>query len=42
MDTLGHYREIVRKLIHEYASYKPSHGQIGTEAVIDPERETMN
>lgn len=36
MDTLTHYREIVRKLIYEYASYKPSHGQIETEAIVDP------
>lgn len=39
MDTVERYREIVGKLIHEYASYKPSHGQIETEAVIDFERE---
>jgi hypothetical protein len=35
MDTLMHYRTIVRKLIDEYASYKPSHGHIDTEAIID-------
>jgi hypothetical protein len=39
MNTLEHYREIVRKLIQEYASYKPSHGQIETEAIVDPERD---
>jgi hypothetical protein len=39
MDTLERYREIVRKLISEYASYKPSHGQIDTEAIIDPEKD---
>ncbi len=39
MDTLTHYREIVRKVIAEYASYKPSHGQIETEAVVDPQRD---
>jgi hypothetical protein len=37
MDTLEQYRAIIRKIIHEYASYKPSHGQIETEAIIDPE-----
>ena len=37
MDTLEQYRTIVRQLIHEYASYKPSHGEINTEAIIDPE-----
>jgi hypothetical protein len=35
MDTIAHYREIVRNLILEYATYKPSHGDIVTEAVID-------
>ena len=39
MDRVERYREIVRRLIEEYASYKPSHGQIDTEAVIDPERD---
>ena len=33
--TLNTYRDIVRGLIAEYASHKPSHGQIETEAVID-------
>jgi hypothetical protein len=39
MDKLERYREIVRSLIEEYASYKPSHGQIETEAIVDPERD---
>jgi hypothetical protein len=39
MDTLARYREIVRQIIYEYASYKPSHGQIETEAIIDPEKD---
>jgi hypothetical protein len=34
-----HYREIVRQLVEEYASYKPSNGRIATEAVIDPEHD---
>jgi XisI protein len=29
------YREIVRRLVEEYAGYKPSHGQIETEAIVD-------
>jgi hypothetical protein len=37
MDKLNNYREIVRRIIREYASYKPSHGQIETEAIIDSE-----
>ena len=32
------YREIVRRLVAEYASYKPSHGQIETEAIVDADR----
>jgi hypothetical protein len=39
MDKLDRYREIIRRLIEEYASYKPSHGQIGTEAIIDPQKD---
>jgi hypothetical protein len=37
MDKLTHYRQILTRLIREYASYRPSHGQIDTEAVIDPD-----
>jgi hypothetical protein len=37
MDTLNRYRQIVRDLIYEYAKYKPSHGQIETEAIVNPE-----
>ena len=36
--TVTRYREIVQRLIEEYARYKPSHGEIDTEIVIDPER----
>ncbi len=39
MDALTRYRDIVRKLIYEYANYKPSHGEIKTEAVIDSEKD---
>ncbi|BAZ08235.1 fdxN element excision controlling factor protein [Calothrix sp. NIES-4071] len=35
MDTLERYRSYVSQLINEYAKYKPSHGQIETEAIID-------
>ena len=37
MGTIDQYREIVRRLILDYAQYKPSHGDIATEAIIDPE-----
>jgi hypothetical protein len=36
VDKLDRYREIVRRVIEDYASYKPSHGEIDTEAIIDP------
>lgn len=36
MDTADEYRAIVRKLVLEYARYKPSHGNIETEVIIDP------
>jgi hypothetical protein len=39
MDKIDRYRDIVRRVIEEYASYKPSHGQIDTEAVIDRDRD---
>jgi hypothetical protein len=35
MDKLNHYRDIITRLIREYASYRPSNGQIETEVVID-------
>src|SRR3982074_1959697 len=39
MDPLDRYREIVRRLIEEYASYKPAYGDIRTEAVVDRDRD---
>ncbi|MEK7729552.1 MAG: XisI protein [candidate division KSB1 bacterium] len=39
MDKLTSYRQAVRKIIEEYAGYKPSHGQIETEAIVDPEKD---
>ena len=36
MYKLERYRRIVNRLIEDYASYKPSHGQIETEAIVDP------
>ncbi|MDZ8105480.1 MAG: XisI protein [Nostoc sp. DedQUE12a] len=39
MDTLERYRQIVRQLINEYAKYKPSHGEINTEAIIDSQKD---
>lgn len=39
MDKRDRYRQIVRKLIEEYAAHKPSHGQIDCYPVIDAERD---
>lgn len=39
MDKLDRFREIVRRVIEDYASGKPSNGQIETEAVIDREHD---
>src|SRR5437763_14342125 len=39
MDRVEEYRQIVRRLVEEYAGYKPSHGQIETEAIVDPNRD---
>src|SRR5438874_1759452 len=39
MDRLERYRDIVRRVIEEYASYKPSHGHIDSEAVVDAEHD---
>lgn len=36
MDTVERYRKIVRQLVHDYASTRPSHGQIDVEAIVDP------
>ena len=37
MDKLNRYREIVRRIIEDYARYKPANGQIETEAIVDRE-----
>ncbi len=39
MDTLERYRELVRNIILKYSQYKPSHGEIEPEAIIDLERD---
>lgn len=39
MDQLDRYRTIVRRLVEDYAAYKPAHGDIRTEAVIDAEHD---
>jgi len=39
VDKIDQYRSILKKIILEYASYKPSHGRIDTEAIIDPQND---
>jgi hypothetical protein len=39
MDQLARYREIVSRLVEEYAGCKPACGDIRTEAVVDRERD---
>jgi len=38
MDITEHYRHVIEKIMKEYAGYKPSHGNIDTELIIDIER----
>jgi hypothetical protein len=35
MDRLAGYRQIIHKVLAEYARYKPANGQIDTELVVD-------
>ena len=35
MDKVARYRRIIRRLVKEYASYQPSHGQIEPIPVCD-------
>lgn len=39
MDRLNRYREIVRRLVEEYAGQKPSLGEVDSYAMIDPEHD---
>jgi hypothetical protein len=39
MDRVERYRETVRRVIEDYARYKPSHGQIETEAIVDCDKD---
>lgn len=35
MDTIAHYRQIIRNLIQSYAQYKPARGDVQIEVVFD-------
>lgn len=39
MAQLEKYRAIIKHLLNEYAKYKPSHGEIETEAIFDAEKD---
>jgi hypothetical protein len=39
MDKVMNYRRIVKELLEEYARYKPSHGDVNTELIIDLDRD---
>src|SRR5688572_5033141 len=39
MDQLERYRDIVSRVIEEYAGYKPANGRIETEAIVDRTRD---
>jgi XisI protein len=39
MDKTESYRMILKRIIEDYASYKPSNGQIDTEAIVDPDHD---
>jgi hypothetical protein len=39
MDTMKRYRAAIRHILRERGQYRPSHGNIDTEIIIDPERD---
>ena len=39
MDQLATYREIIKKLITEYAQFKPAYGDIEIETIFDEANE---
>jgi len=36
MDKLTHYRDIIRRVLADYATWKPSSPQVASEVVFDP------
>lgn len=36
MERVERYREIIERVLREYARYKPSYGTVRTECVLDP------
>ncbi len=39
MDKEANYRRIIRRLVRDYAQYRPSHGQINPIPVCDPKND---
>jgi hypothetical protein len=39
MVELEKYRTIIKRILNEYAQYKPSYGEIETEAIFDTEKD---
>ncbi len=39
MDRVDRYRQIVRRVIEQYAAWRPSHGQIDSEAIVDEQKD---
>ena len=39
MDSLATYRKIIKKLITEYAQFKPAYGDIEVETIFDEANE---
>ena len=35
METVAEWRTLIANILHEYAAYPPSHGEIQTEVIID-------
>ncbi len=39
MAKLEKYRQLVREILTEYSSHKPSYGEVEVELILDPERD---
>ena len=35
MESLDHYRQVIRELLHAYAQYRPAQGDVQIEVIID-------
>lgn len=39
MDSIARYREIVERILREYAAHPPSHGKMETKLIVDREQD---